>query len=459
MSVTQEMANQVVKANYEDIPPGAADRIRRGILDDIGIGFLGYYLDDRTAPFVEYAKEFGGGLPEATIIGDGGRVSCMLAAGVNAQMSSGTDFNETGPGGHPLSNIAQTGVAVGERVGASGQEVITAVALGYEMNCRFSRSAFPLGLIHGELPKRDASYPGHSRHFATTAAITAAKLLRLNESQTNQAIGIAWYYGPVPSNGFMLSRGVFNLGSCDWGIQAALLAQKGFEGPAGFIEIESRYDLDTLVASPSPYYHTENELMLKPWISSRGTQPGVTGFLEIVGEEGLKPEEIEEVRVKAKALYFHYPFDNPEPTGYWDASLSVQWQYAMLLLGVEPGPDWLKEERLRDPVAVALAKKIKIENLPRATEIWDSGVRYTLEAPNEISVFARGNVYKKTKTYGDAPGSPINPMTMEHLESKFNTNAAPVIGQSQSEELVGMLRKLEACSDIRDATKLFGRIK
>ena len=456
MSVTQEMANQVVKANYEDIPPAAIERVKRGILDDIGIGFLGYHMDDRAAPFIEYAKEFGGGLPEATIIGDGTKVSCIFAAGVNAQMSSGTDFNETGPGGHPLSNIAQTGVAVGERVGASGREVITAVALGYEMNGRFSRSAFPLGLIHGELPKRDASFPGHSRHFATTAAITASKLLGLDETQTNHAIGMAWQYGPVPSStGLMLRRGTFNLGACDWGIQAALLAQKGFEGPAGFIEIESHHDLDSLIESPSPYYYPEIELQLKPWISSRGTQPGVTAFLEIVKEEGLKPEEIEEVRVKAKALYFQYPFDNPEPTAYWDASLSVQWQYAMLLLGVEPGAEWLKEERFKDPAAVALAKKVKIENLPRATEIWESGVRYTNEAPNEVEVVARGRVYKKTKTYGDAPGSALNPMTKEHLEGKFKTQAAPVIGEAQSEELVGMLSGLQEHSDIRSITKLF----
>ena len=455
MSVTQEMANQIVKANYEDIPPAAIERVKRGILDDIGIGFLGYHMDTRAAPFIEYAKEFGGGLPEATIIGDGTKVSCIFAAGVNAQMSSGTDFNETGPGGHALSNIVQTGIAVGERVGASGREVITAIALGYEMNGRFSRSAFPMGLINGQLPKRDTSFPGHSRHFATTAAITASKLLGLDETQTNHAVGMAWYYGPVPSAGFMVERGVFNLGACDWGIQAALLAQKGFAGPEGFIEMASQHDLDGLIESPSPYYFPEKELQLKPWISSRGTQPGVTAFFEIVKEEGLKLEEIEEVRVKAKALYFQYPFDNPAPTAYWDASLSVQWQYAMLLQGVEPGPDWLKEERFKDTAAIALAKKIKIENHPRATEIWDSGVRYTNEAPNEVEVVARGKVYMKTRTYGDAPGSALNPMPKEQLDRKFKANVTPVLGEKQSAELIGMLTELQKQRDIRSVTKLF----
>ena len=121
------------------------------------------------------------------------------------------------------------------------------------------------------------------------------------------------------------------------------------------------------------------------------------------------------------------------------------------------GPEWLTQERLKDPVALALAKKVKMEDLPRATEIWDCGVRYTNEGPNEVEIVARGKVYKKTRTYGEALGSALNPIPTEQLHSKFNANAAPVIGVSQSEELVDMLSRLQEHNNLMELTHLFKR--
>src|SRR5262245_61850414 len=152
MTVSAELAREVAETTLADIPERAIQRIRDGILDTVGVAFFDYLLDPRAPGLVEYCKELGGGTRESTIIGDGTKVSCAYAAGANAQLSSSTDFDETGPGVHALSNLVQTGIAVAERVGAGGPDLITAVALAYEINCRFARAAFPLGLIHGELP-------------------------------------------------------------------------------------------------------------------------------------------------------------------------------------------------------------------------------------------------------------------------------------------------------------------
>ena len=102
-----------------------------------------------------------------------------------------------------------------------------------------------------------------------------------------------------------------------------------------------------------------------------------------------------------------------------------------------------------------MAKKVKVEELPRATEIWDSGVRYSNEGPNEVEIVAKGKVYKKVSTYGEAQGSSLNPMPKERLERKFKANSTPVIGEKQSAELFGMLSRLEEQKDVRNITKLF----
>ena len=111
----------------------------------------------------------------------------------------------------------------------------------------------------------------------------------------------------------------------------------------------------------------------------------------------------------------------------------------------------------RDPVALSLAKKVKIEELLRATEIWDTGVMVANEAPNEVEVVAKGKVYIRTRTHGETPGSSLNPMPEEWLERKFKANSTPVIGEELSQELFEMLNRLDGQRDIRNITKLFAR--
>ena len=452
MSIAQKLAKEVVNTKFEDIPAHAVKMVTDGVLDSIGIDFLGYYKDGQR--FTQYAKSVGVGAAEATIVGDGSKVSAMVAAGVNHAMGQTTDFFDGGPSHPALCNLGPAGVAVAERAGAGGKELITAVALGYEISARFHRAAFPIGIATRELPPKDHSFPGETRHRATTVAIVAAKLMGLNEAQVENAIGIAWYLTPLPAAG--LRRGSYGLGFCQWGIQAAILAQNDFQGPKGTIEREDFYDLAALAASPSLFYHAGTEMHLKPWISSRGNQPGLHAALDIIKEEGLKLEEIEGITLRAKKLYFDPEYVNTTPKTYFEGVFSIPWLFSMALLGYQAGPEWLTEERFNDPEALALAKKVKVEELPEATFVWDSGVRIYNDAPNEVEVVARGKVFKKRKTYGEALGSALNPMSKEQLEAKFKANAAPVIGLKQSEELVGMFVAVQDQKDVRNITRLFG---
>jgi 2-methylcitrate dehydratase PrpD len=451
MNLTQKLAEEVVDANFSDIPHSAVTRIRDGILDGIGIAFLGYYKVGDL--HVSYADRVGFGSPESTIIGDGSKVSCMVAAGVNASMGHSTDFFDGGPGYPSMASLAPSGVAVAERTGSSGRDLITAVAIGYEISARLHRAAFPLELIYGNIPKRDASFPGTDRQRALVIAIAASKLLGLDQSQTCSAMCIAWHYTPVPTT--ITKNGSFNLGSCHWGIQSTLLAQSGFDGPTDVLGNDTHYDHDRVLSSPSPYYYSSNELHLKPWISSRGVQPGIAATLDIMNENGITPDEIEAIRFYAKRLYLAYPFNVAEPKEYFEASNSVPWAFAMAILGYEAGPEWLDEDRLNDLKCIALSRKVDMGELPKATEIWESGVKNPNEATNEIEVLARGKVYNRSMTYGEAPGSSTNPMSPEWQVRKFKANSERVIGDKQSSELAGLLRTLEDQKDVREVTKLF----
>ena len=105
MSVTRDLIRTFTNASFDQIPQPAIEITKQAILDDVGIGLLGYSMAGE--PIIDYAKTVGGGVSESTLIGDGTKVSSLVAAGANAQMAFDTDFNETGPGHHIMSPAAR----------------------------------------------------------------------------------------------------------------------------------------------------------------------------------------------------------------------------------------------------------------------------------------------------------------------------------------------------------------
>jgi 2-methylcitrate dehydratase PrpD len=451
-TATHQLTQEIVAARFEDIPPKALQQVKHSILDDVGIAFMGYTMGG--APLIDYAKDVGGGREESTLIGDGTMVSAIAASAINAQMAYDTDFNETGPGHHILSALAQTAIAIGERVGASGKDVITAVAIGYEMSGRFMQAALP-GEQTGNLSSK--------KQIPMCIAITAGKLLGLDETQLNHALGASWYFSPQPSdflwrNVWWKRIGMFLIGHCTLGVQSALLAQKGYECLPDIIDREVFYVADRLKSSPSPYYYPAEKLHLKPWISSRGTQTALQAILELVERENVSPEQIEAINLIDRQMYLAFPFNNPEPKEYWDAIYSLQWQYAMAILGYTAGPDWFTSERLSDPKAIALSKKVNITMDSVATDIYTRSRYVGAEFDNyatTVELVANGKTYTNQKTRSETLGSAQNPMSQDQLEAKFQHLAGYVIGNNQAKELVALLANLDNQDNISNITKLF----
>src|SRR3990172_2941186 len=97
LGVVRAIAAEVERVSYGGLPRDVIDSLKRALLDYLGVALMGYGMG---APaLLAYAKAAGGS-GEATIIGDGARVSPGVAAGVNAQFAYNTDFEEAGPGDH-----------------------------------------------------------------------------------------------------------------------------------------------------------------------------------------------------------------------------------------------------------------------------------------------------------------------------------------------------------------------
>ena len=458
MTVTGTIVRKVVGERFEDLPPETVDRVKSFALDDLACGFLGYYETSRRgAALLNYART-AGGTPEATIIGDGLKVSCGVAAGVNSQMAYEPDYNETGPGGgHGFTLYFHTGVAVGERVGASGKDLITAIALSYEIASHFNAALKPESVdLLGFRQDR--------RQTAVGCAICAAKLMGLDEELTSRAIGLSWMLAPQAS-GFML-RPIHKDGSiyrmlgtnsmilvAPFGVQAALLASLGYEGPEDIIDHDATYDLEKLseLDAPSPYFYLTRKAGMKYYLGPYLTGGVIQLALEIMEEEGLRAEHIDQITAGITSVYrlVEPPFSSGAPKDYWEASYAIPWLVAMHLLhGVDKaGPDFFSEEALSDPEALDLANRIRIVYLDPVVDREKLGIT--------VEVAVAGRIHRKFITISQIIGTADRPMTKEQLEGKFRRLAAPLIGEGQSNEIIAIVDELERVDDLRELTRLY----
>ncbi|OGP69202.1 MAG: hypothetical protein A2170_09570 [Deltaproteobacteria bacterium RBG_13_53_10] len=455
-SVTKSLAEYVSGATFEQLPKEAVEKTKELMLDDIGCAFGGYTTRGGKI-LIDFAKEVGG-KKEATIIGEGMRVSCILSAGVNAQLAGVLDFNENWKVGHVGSAIAETGISVGERLGSRGSDIINAIVVGYETSTRIAEGVWSR--------KRMASKFRPNSWQVFGPAVTAAKLLNLSKEKIAQTIGIAGGIAPTinvrraierPSH--MIKTGDFWW--CWSGITAAFLAWKGFTGIVDWLDGENGYwtmvsdgcNWDAMTRGLGVNYHIANQIHFKPWSTCRHMHGGLELTLNIVREENLKPEEIDEILFRSYSLVCSPPFDDPTPVETWDAVFSVPWSLAVAIYGYQPGPDWFTEDRLRDPKILDLAKKVTLQSLEEADKSFqEKGLE---DALAEVTIKAKGRTF--TKRQIGLKGSPQRPLREEEFIGKFRNLVSRVVKEKRAEQLLETIRHFDEVDHVRTLSKLLGK--
>ena len=128
MTITERWAEFLSTCKFDDMPAEVVQQTKLFILDNIGCA-LGGYAIDWGKKVADLGRDLGG-KPEATVVGSGDRLHCANAAYVNGKLSNILDMDETlynnrHIGGVPLFPA----LGIGERVKASGGDIILATAL------------------------------------------------------------------------------------------------------------------------------------------------------------------------------------------------------------------------------------------------------------------------------------------------------------------------------------------
>jgi 2-methylcitrate dehydratase PrpD len=231
MTITRELAAFLVRTRYEEIPSLAIDYAAMLISSTIASAAIGSKLE--SSRIVRNLVTQRGGVPESTVwFGGSLKLPVAAAARINALMSdaAASDDSDLRNSTHPGTTLAAASIAMAEHTGASGKEILTAIALGYEAAGRINTGLVP-GLVYEK---------GFHGSVVTIfgGAVASALLLKLDEEKMTHALALA-----ATSVGGLLVAAKTSAArehhaglAATLGVESAQLASMGYTAEEGVLE-------------------------------------------------------------------------------------------------------------------------------------------------------------------------------------------------------------------------------
>ncbi len=459
-SPTRALCEYIVSSKFEDIPEDVLEGAKNCILDSIGC-VIGAATLQPGRIVVDLFTQLGG-YPESSILATGKKLPCMHAAYVNSYLANLLDFDDTtsAPPAHPGATIVPPSLAVAEKRGASGKELITAVVTAYEAQARVGQAIDP------SLERKDKAW-GFGTHQVFGAATVSSKLLNFNVDQTASTLGLAGVSAPVPSSlkwGLELEERPISWAKNNYGwvsmggILAAFLVEKGFvgnkyilDGERGFWAMASsdRCDFKRITSNLGTEFLI-SKTGFKPYGCCRLTHSSLDGVARIVRHYGLDTRSIRSIKVKSHHKVVEW-CSIADPTSNLDAQFSIPHLIALELLG-KSARKGLSDNDLADPEVRALASKVSLELSEQIEEgVRQKGLLWAAIVSVELT---DGRVLSERV---DIPKwDPETRPTREELWTKFMALVSPAIGIETSEALIQDLEHLE---DLKDVSIIISKIR
>src|SRR5215210_6099503 len=382
----ERLAEFVARASYEDLSDATVRELKIRVLDSLGCA-IGALDGVPVAMVREQVREFGGE-PLATLIG-GGRIAPDRAALYNGALVRYLDYNDSylAPGEtcHPSDNLGAV-LAAAEYAGGSGRDLLAALAVAYQVQCRLSEVA----------PVRDKGFD-HTTQGAYAAAAGVAKALGLDAWKTMNAIAISG----TANNALRVTRtGTLshwkglaypNTGSA--ATHAAFLAMRGitgppevFEGNKGFMDaIAGRFELDWGQEDLEAVTRT----IVKRYNAEIHSQTALEGILELREEHGIRAEQIEKVELETFDVAYNIIGGGEEGEKKTvrtkeEADHSLPYLLAAALLDGEVYPAQYAPERIVREDVQSLLQRVEVRPADDLSE------RFPQEMPCHLRVLTTG---------------------------------------------------------------------
>ena len=446
-SASETLAAFAEDLRFAALPPRVVEKVKVHLLDVLGVALAASAMDFG-AGIHRVAAAMGG--PETcTAIGARTRMPAAWAGLVNGTLAHGLDFDDTHPDSvvHVSASVMPAALAVCEESGASGEDFLTALALGMEANVR-------LGLVA----------PGgfHDRGFHPTgicgayaAALVAAKVSGLRHGHIADALGLAGSQA-AGSLEFLTDGAWAKRIHAGWaahsGLVAARLAAAGFSGPRGTLDGrfglyrshlgEHGWDLARLTAGLGDHWELLN-IGLKPYPCCHLNHAFIDCVVALRTAHAIDPQDVEHIECfihdREAPIVCEPAATKRTPQNDYDAKFSLPYTIASMLLRGHVDIDDFTAAAIRDPAVLALAQRVSYRHDPESD--------YPRRFPGWLRIRLRGGRVLEHH-------EPINrgcaerPLTEDEVREKFRRNALRVLPPRQVEAAIAAVAALERQPDL-----------
>ena len=440
-AVTLRLAERVAAFRYQDLPPELVAHAKLYLLDTLGamlVASAPKYPGSRI--IMRFVKALGG-VAESSLVGQGGKTSCVNAALANGTLGYYCDVEPHHVGAilHGLAVMVPTSLAVGEKQGADGKRFLAAMILGVEVATRVSYAFDPVALYNrGFHPSAICGAFG--------AAAAAGYLFRLDPERQAVALGLAmqqacgllaWANDPTehsrPFNPGLAARN---------GTTAAYLAHLGFGGPP--TPFEGKYDAFTAFsgsANPNALlddwgkrFHLP-EFAYKLYSSCSFTHPGLDALLGLAADEKLSASDIDRIVLRFPKNGAHMIDNNPLKSHCAQYILPVGLCFGRVII------DDILFDRTRHPEVARLSSSMTLVHDPTLDAHYPE--RYTSIVELHLK---DGRMLARRVEH--AKGTLENPLSPDEVRAKYARLTQPVLPRARAEAIMALVDGIDRARDL-----------
>jgi 2-methylcitrate dehydratase PrpD len=444
MGITTKLVELCSQLGYENLSSAIVDRVKYHFLDFLGVASRGSLVESSQAVY-RLVRDIGLNPEGTAIIGTDMRAAPQYAALANGASAHSLELDDlhNESSAHPEVVIFPAALAAAELSDCSGKRLIEAVIAGYEVMTRLGKALNPANHY-----ARGFHPTGTCGAFGAAAAVS--KILGLDQKQTVNALGIAGSQA-AGSMEFLADGSWTKRLHAGWaahnGLIAALLAERGFTGPATIIEgrfgfLHSYSDgsaPDKVLADLGKPFEIM-KTSIKPHACCRYKQGPIDGILSIVRENNLKPEDVKQVTLGILKAGFPIVAEPKElkynPKTLVDAQFSMPFGAAVAILYGKASLNEYTRENIASAEIKEMMGRVSCVEDPELEKVfprqWPASVKLLTKDGRQFSIRI------------DYPrGDPENPLTWEELLSKFDELTSPIYHEERRKEIVSRAQALE----------------
>src|SRR6266404_2292427 len=455
-TLAHQLADYAYALQFEELSPEVVHEVKRRVIDSLGC-VLGAWNEEPCVIARNVTSEFSA-RRGSTIIGTDHKAPPDWTAFANGCCIRYFDYNDTylsKEPAHPSDNISAA-LAVAESVGATGPELITAIALAYEVQCRFCDAA-----------SIRARGWDHVTYGTFSTALACARLMKLSPEKTRHATNIAGVAGAAMRQARVgeLShwKGVAFATAARHGVFSALLARAGMTGPGPIFEGQMGFEKQLGVSLGNvgekfavPFAKNNGgpasmilRTSIKFWPAEYHSQSAVEAALFLRQQNG-KGVEVKSMTIESHDASVDIIGSEPEkwkPETRETADHSLPYITAIALIDGEVTEKQFQPDRFTDPKIWKFLENVKVKRNAELSALYPDAVA------NIVHVTLRdGRVLTKRVDY--PLGNALNPVTDKQLEGKFDALVQPTFSRDHAAKIIEHVWNMDEQRDLHHLMKL-----